>query len=300
MDEKPRKKKVEPSDLIPEGGAEAAEVCPDPSKTPAPPAPEVPVPYPETASAADATSGSKKVDVEGKEEGLKEASTYTKSSGDETGTSATDEAGITGSGGEVSRVDGVKRLGGETVSRLGKGTRRLMEYASGMGPDGYKLLMAALVIGLLGGYATSSLSCGRRVAMLRNQFLELQDGFRDYPAGSEVGILPAGTDVFGGFEITSVAWDLENQEAAIEVTNTGSNTVIIESYGVYSHGLDESYTISTHDPTYGSIAAGGSRTFNWMAVTAQAPSGFLEPGGRYTVVVYSQSGFRTVWIEKIE
>jgi hypothetical protein len=115
-----------------------------------------------------------------------------------------------------------------------------------------------------------------------------------------VGVIPAGTDVFGGFEITSVAWDLESQETTLEVTNTGSSMVIIASYGVYSHELDESYTISTHDPAYGSIAAGGSKTFNWMAGTADAPPGFLELGSRYTVVVYSQSGFRTVWIEKIE
>jgi hypothetical protein len=213
MDEKPRKRKVEPSDLSPEGPAEA-EVSPDPSKTQAPPAPEVPVPYPDTARAADETSGSKSVKVDGKEVGLKEKSTYTQSSGDEAGTS--------GSGAEISRVDDVVRLGGETVSRLGREARRLMKYASGMGPDGYKLLMAALVIGLIGGYATSSLSCGRRVTMLRNQLLEFQDGFRDYPSGSEVGILPAGSELFGGFEITSVAWDLENKEVDIEVTNTAS------------------------------------------------------------------------------
>jgi hypothetical protein len=291
MDEKPRKRKVEPSDLSPEDLAEA-EVCPDPSKTQAPPAPEVPVPYPDTARAADETSGSKSVKIDGKEVGLKEKSTYTQSSGDEAGTS--------GSGAEVSRVDGVMRLGSETASRLGREARRLMKYASGMGPDGYKLLMAALVIGLIGGYATSNLSCGRRVATLRNQLLEFQDGFRDYPSGSEVGILPAGSELFGGFEITSVAWDLENNEVDIEVTNTGSNMVVIESYGVYSHALDESYTVSTHDATSGSIAPGGSRAFNWMAVTAQAPPGFLEPGSRYTVFAYSQSGFRTVWIEKIE
>jgi hypothetical protein len=291
MDEKYRKRKVEPSDLSPEELAEA-EVCPDPSKTQVPPAPEVPVPYPDTARAAEATSGSKSVKFDGKEVGLKEGSTYTKSSGDEASTSD--------SGGEVSKVDAVMRLGGETASKIGREARRLMKYASGIGPDGYKLLMVALVIGLLGGYATSSLSCGRRVAMLRNQLLEFQDGFRDYPSGSEVGILPAGSEVFGGFEITSVAWDLENKEVDIEVTNTGSNMVIIESYGIYSHGLEESYTISTHDPTYGSIATGGSRIFNWMAVTAQAPPGFLEPGGRYTVFAYSQSGFRTVWIEMIE
>jgi hypothetical protein len=73
----------------------------------------------------------------------------------------------------------VKRIGGKAASRLGEEAKRLIEYASEMGPDGYKLLMVALVIGLLGGFATSSLNCGRRVALLRNQFLELQDGTRD-------------------------------------------------------------------------------------------------------------------------
>jgi hypothetical protein len=102
MDEKPRKKKAEPKELSPEDGAEIAEALPDPAKTPAPSAPEVPVPYPNTTNAADTTSGSKKVDVEGKEVGLKDESDYGKSSGDEMGAAFADEAGLASPGGDVS------------------------------------------------------------------------------------------------------------------------------------------------------------------------------------------------------
>lgn len=59
------------------------DVCLSP---PAPPAGPVPLPYPNTALASDCTGGSKSVKIGGKEVSLKNASTYSKSTGDEPAT----------------------------------------------------------------------------------------------------------------------------------------------------------------------------------------------------------------------
>lgn len=59
------------------------DVCMSP---PAPPAGPVPLPYPNTAMASDCTGGSKTVKIGGKEVSLKNASTYSKSTGDEPAT----------------------------------------------------------------------------------------------------------------------------------------------------------------------------------------------------------------------
>ena len=54
------------------------EICETPS-----PAEPVPIPYPNTASAKDASTGSKTVKMDGKETRIKDSSSYTKSTGDE-------------------------------------------------------------------------------------------------------------------------------------------------------------------------------------------------------------------------
>lgn len=59
------------------------DVCMSP---PAPPAGPVPIPYPNTAMASDTADGTKTVTIGGKEAGMKNASTYGKSSGDEPAT----------------------------------------------------------------------------------------------------------------------------------------------------------------------------------------------------------------------
>lgn len=61
------------------------DVCMSP---PSPPAGPVPIPYPNTAVAADTAGGSKTVKVKGKEVGLKNASTYKKSTGNEPATNS--------------------------------------------------------------------------------------------------------------------------------------------------------------------------------------------------------------------
>lgn len=63
--------------------AAMADVCLSP---PSPPAGPVPLPYPNTAQASDTTDGSKTVKIGGGEVGLKNASCYKKSSGDEAAT----------------------------------------------------------------------------------------------------------------------------------------------------------------------------------------------------------------------
>jgi len=60
------------------------DVCFTPPQTPATP-PGVPIPYPNTGLASDATDGSKKVKISGKEIMLKNKSCFKKSSGDEAG-----------------------------------------------------------------------------------------------------------------------------------------------------------------------------------------------------------------------
>src|SRR5687768_16935881 len=59
------------------------DVCLSP---PSPPAGPVPIPYPNNSQASDTTDGSKTVKVGGGEVGLKNASSYKKSNGDEAAT----------------------------------------------------------------------------------------------------------------------------------------------------------------------------------------------------------------------
>jgi len=59
------------------------DVCMSP---PSPPAGPIPIPYPNTAMSSDTADGSKTVKVGGQEAGLKNASTYSKSNGDEPAT----------------------------------------------------------------------------------------------------------------------------------------------------------------------------------------------------------------------
>ena len=63
------------------------DVCMTPPESPATP-PGVPIPYPNTGMAKDATSGSKKVKISGKEMMLKNKSYFKKSMGDEAGCAA--------------------------------------------------------------------------------------------------------------------------------------------------------------------------------------------------------------------
>jgi hypothetical protein len=59
------------------------DVCMSP---PSPPAGPVPIPYPNTAMASDTTDGTKTVKIGGKEVGMKNSSSYSKSTGDEPAT----------------------------------------------------------------------------------------------------------------------------------------------------------------------------------------------------------------------
>jgi hypothetical protein len=59
------------------------DVCLSP---PSPPAGPIPIPYPNTSMASDTTGGSRSVKINGKEAGLKNASTYSTSTGDEPAT----------------------------------------------------------------------------------------------------------------------------------------------------------------------------------------------------------------------
>ena len=63
------------------------DVCFTPPENPATP-PGVPIPYPNTGKASDATDGSKKVKVSGKEVMLKNKSNFKKSCGNEAGSAA--------------------------------------------------------------------------------------------------------------------------------------------------------------------------------------------------------------------
>ncbi len=66
--------------------SQTIESVPDACKTPQPTSGPVPIPYPNTAMAKDTTSGSKTVKVEGKD-ALTKKSSFTKSTGDEAGSS---------------------------------------------------------------------------------------------------------------------------------------------------------------------------------------------------------------------
>ena len=66
--------------------SQTIESMPDVCKTPQPTSGPVPIPYPNTAMSKDTTSGSKTVKVEGKE-AMTKSSSFTKSTGDEAGSS---------------------------------------------------------------------------------------------------------------------------------------------------------------------------------------------------------------------
>ena len=78
------KKTVNDIDAAHNGTENASAAFPDVCETPSPAEP-IPIPYPNTASATDASTGSKTVKVDGKEVMVKNASHYEKSTGDETG-----------------------------------------------------------------------------------------------------------------------------------------------------------------------------------------------------------------------
>lgn len=76
------KKKVE-ADVVAREQGEAEPFSPDVCETPSPSEPgSVPVPYPNTRMASDSSSGAEKAKVEGKEAGVKEASSFEASLGD--------------------------------------------------------------------------------------------------------------------------------------------------------------------------------------------------------------------------
>lgn len=257
------------------------------------PAGPVPIPYPDVGQAADTTDGAKKVKIDGKDVTLKDKSSYKKTTGDEPGT---EKLGIEKINGE--KLSKYKGLAKEGMEKIRDESEKILRYAGDMDSDGYKLLAIALIIGLAVGTLASSINCSRRIRLLMTE-MEYRGPFQENGLELEQGGRPYGTDVFGGFEISDVSWDIEAQEARVNVSNTGSTTITIFSLSVHRfEETDSLYSVHIHEP-YGNLASGSSRTHTWSASTAEAPPGYLEPGRRYRVSVTSQTGFNTVWIETI-
>jgi hypothetical protein len=264
------------------------EICK--SVTPAGP---VPIPYPNVGQAADMTEGSKKVKIDDKEVTLKDKSTYDKTTGDEPGT---EKLGIGKINGE--KLSEYKDLAKEGLKKIKDEGQKMLRYAGDMDPDGHKLLAITLIIGLTGGFLASSINCSRRINTLKRE-MEYGGLYQENGLRLEQGGRPYGTDIFGSFEIRDAAWDTEAQEVTVNVTNTGSTMITLFSLSV--HSLEETenlYSVHIHEP-YGSLAPGSIQTYTWTANLAEAPTGYLTPGGRYRVTVTSQTGLNTVWIETI-
>ena len=262
-------------------------------QTPALPGP-IPIPDHAIGKFADMSNGSKKVKIDGKEDRIGEKSSYEQSSGDEPGSTKL---------GKISVIDGeqlrkIKDQAKKVFDKIKDESKNLLHCVGDMNPNGYKLLAITLIIGLTGGFYVGSINCSRRIRILRNE-MELGGPFQENGLEFEQGGRPYGTDVFGGFEISGVIWDIEAQEVSVNVSNTGSMMVILFSLAVHRfEETDVLYSVHIHEP-YGSLASGSSRMHIWAASVVEAPPGYLEPGRRYRVSVTSHTGFTTVWIEAI-
>ncbi len=92
-------------DAVHKGTEDVSVAFPDICETPPPGGGEpIPIPYPNTALAADTSTGSKKVKVDGKEVIMKNASYYEKSTGDEPGHGSRIYPE------QISTVDAIKRI----------------------------------------------------------------------------------------------------------------------------------------------------------------------------------------------
>lgn len=267
-------------------------------QTPASPGP-VPAPYPETRKSADMINDSKKVKIEANGALIEEKSSYEQSTGDEHGS-----ARIDGSTDEIFDIDNGKRIDSiieidtlrNQANRLGEKindeARRAIDYISDMGPQGYKVLAATLIIGLIAGIGVSSITCGARIRALKVELdmgSELQNGglALDSPAGA----------IFGYFRVDGIEWDYEGQRFMVEITNTGPTMTLIMSIAVKRFDIDESYYSVLLKGSTGSLAVQSTGTFWWVGSEADAPSGFLESGTRYRIMVTTSTGFWSEWVE---
>lgn len=261
----------------------------------------VPVPYPETGKSADMIDDSKKVKIEGKEALIDEKSSYAQSTGDEPG-----DARIDSSTDELIDIDIGKRIDSiieidtirDQANRLGEKlndeARRAIDYIGDMGPQGYKVLAATLIIGLIAGIGVSSIISGARIRALKVEIFEAGGAMQD--GGLALDDSPVGA-IFGFFSIDGIEWDYEGQRFMVEITNTGTTMTVIMSIAVKRFDLEESYYSVLLKGSSGSLAVQSSGTYWWVGSEADAPSDFLESGTRYRIMVTSSTGFWSEWVE---
>jgi hypothetical protein len=186
----------------------------------------------------------------------------------------------------------------DQTSRMGKKmrgeTRRLLKSTNDMGPQGKKVLVAALMIGLIGGFAVSSTTCGMRVSSLKRRLLELEEGAQH----DELSLAPGDSmAAFGSFTISSVSWDPDGQRISIELYNNGPVMMYIVTINVKRMDTTEDWYVDRKQGSTESVAPMSTRTVTWTAVYADAPSGYLEPDTRYRIKVFASTGYSTEWIE---
>lgn len=182
------------------------------------------------------------------------------------------------------------RLGGRVTGEA----RGAMDFIGDMGPQGYKVLAATLIIGLIAGIGGSSLVCGARMRALNVELVELRSAMQD--GGLALDGSAAGT-IFGYFSIDGIEWDYQGQRFMVEITNTGPTMTFIMSIAVKRFNIDESYYSVYLKGSSGSLAVQSSGTYWWVGSEADAPTDFLESGTRYRIQVYSSTGFWSEWVE---
>lgn len=194
----------------------------------------------------------------------------------------------------IIEMDTVRNQASRIGERVTDEARGAMDFIGDMGPQGYKVLAATLIIGLIAGIGGSSLVCGARMRALNVELVELRSAMQD--GGLALDGSAAGT-IFGYFSIDGIEWDYQGQRFMVEITNTGPTMTFIMSIAVKRFEFDENYYSVYLKGSSGSLAVQSSGTYWWVGSEADAPTDFLEPGTRYRIQVYSSTGFWSEWVE---
>ena len=230
-----------------------------------PPIPEpISAPYPNIAKASDDIN-SKKVKANEKIN-LKDNSTVSSNGFDSI--NGSDEKGSLVNSESEDQIDGsgfkdiLNKSNIRSKIKIGKifadELKGATDFINGMGSQGYKVIAASLVIGLILGIGTNALFCGPRIRALNVELDELWSGI---PGGDLDIDRGSSGDIFGHFEINGITWDYEGQRFRVEISNTGPTMTFIMSIAVKRFDSDEGFYSDLLGGSASSLATGSTRTF---------------------------------------
>ena len=267
-EEKANRKKIEKMKIEPE-------TLDDSMKHPSTPG-EIPAPYPDTSGVDESSAG--KVKVNGKEI-VGKGSDFETSEGDEAGTDGTSTPDLSKIG------DSAEKVG----SRLAEEARGILDYASNMGPEGYKLLIITFIVGFLGGVLYQTNACNSRISALSGELNGMYNGMNG-------GLSVAPTNEFNppNWDLETVTFDLEADNIMIQVLNRGPGALFFQSISVTKLPGDTTY-IDTHEDDMMPLHIPGVGHINWTSQHSGAPNTFLEAGIAYKIKVTVGNGFWAIW-----